>query len=500
MSEKITFRELVELIAEQSKQSQNSTNSFVSELVGVIENGLRESGSVSISGFGKFELRWMKERQGRNPQTGEPITIPGQNKVYFKPYKALREDVNRPYSKMESQILQDESDDSEAESEPKKEKEQAAEKPHSPEKQEKEKKEPAESKIETPIPLGPLEEPEEEDNGDHLLIERPVPDSSEQVHRDEGEDEEDGGDEEKIIAEEESNYEGLLYAPDRSGEVIPESLFSIPEPVEAEKEPRAIPVSTATPSQPRKAGRPVKKFDKKSRVNWSYAAAAVIIVILAFAALLYFIQQPQDTESPGITTEQQQEQMLDSEPDPEPETDQEPVSDLQTETESEMEEQAQAADEPEPADTEAEDAVGTESQDQQESDAEPGIDGETAFNTSPYTVNRGESLWSISEVRMSNPYYWPVIYNLNSGITNNPNLIPANAELSVPFISNPENLTSQQLEEVARGYLLMYDWAVDNQPDNARFFLWAVGVYSTDVLRDAQNRVDPDDWQFAVRR
>lgn len=112
MSEKITFSELVELIAEQSKQSQASTNSFIGELVNIIESGLRKSGSVSISGFGKFELRWMNERPGVNPQTGEEITIPGQNKVVFKPYKALREDVNRPYSKMEAQVLDESPKDS----------------------------------------------------------------------------------------------------------------------------------------------------------------------------------------------------------------------------------------------------------------------------------------------------------------------------------------------------------------------------------------------------
>ncbi|MEX2435317.1 MAG: HU family DNA-binding protein, partial [Balneolaceae bacterium] len=105
MSEKITFRELVEQIAKQSEQSQEFTNSFIHELAGIIESGLSENGSVSISGFGKFEIRWMSERQGRNPQTGEELTIPGQNKVVFKPYKALREDVNRPYSKMQPQIL-----------------------------------------------------------------------------------------------------------------------------------------------------------------------------------------------------------------------------------------------------------------------------------------------------------------------------------------------------------------------------------------------------------
>ncbi len=100
MSDKITFKQLVELIARQSKQSESSANSFIHELVQIIESGLKQSGSVSISGFGKFELRWMKERSGVNPQTGDEITIPGQNKVVFKPYQALRETTNKPFASL----------------------------------------------------------------------------------------------------------------------------------------------------------------------------------------------------------------------------------------------------------------------------------------------------------------------------------------------------------------------------------------------------------------
>lgn len=111
MSDKITFKELVEKISANSKQSEQSTNDFIHELANIIETSLGSGEKISISGFGKFELRWMDERSGRNPQTGEEITVPGQNKVVFKPYKSLRESVNKPFENVESQVIGDETDD-----------------------------------------------------------------------------------------------------------------------------------------------------------------------------------------------------------------------------------------------------------------------------------------------------------------------------------------------------------------------------------------------------
>jgi nucleoid DNA-binding protein/nucleoid-associated protein YgaU len=508
MSEKITFRELVKLIAEQSKQTQSSTNSFISELVNVIEGGLRETGSVSISGFGKFELRWMKERTGTHPQTGESITIPGQNKVYFKAFKALREDVNRPYAGMEAQILEDV--ETEAESTPETEKDskpetkpaeppaqketEVAAEPDAPDEKKQKKEKTSSAGMEGPISLAPPDEPEEEDNGDHLLIERSVPVSTKEF---ETEDDDDDETDDDVTAEDEGaaadEDEDLIYSPDRSVEVIPESLFSVKEPTESEKAPKAIPVSTASSPQPEKTVKPVKEVKKSARFNWTYAAAAIIIV-LAIVALFYFLRHTDETVSPQLTTQQQQEQVTE----PVPSADMPAAADEETaadENVAGLPDEDAAADADTPADDEAD--TDTEPQVQQGTDSGG---AESSFNTAPYIINRGESLWSISEIRMKNPYFWPVIYNLNSGLTNNPNLIPANAELSVPSVTDPENLTPEQLEEVARGYLSVYDWAAEHQPEYARYFLWAVGVFSADVLSGVQNRVDPGDWQFAISR
>jgi integration host factor subunit alpha len=49
---------------------------------------------IKISGFGNFVLRDKRERQGRNPQTGEPITISSRRVLTFKPSQLLKQALN----------------------------------------------------------------------------------------------------------------------------------------------------------------------------------------------------------------------------------------------------------------------------------------------------------------------------------------------------------------------------------------------------------------------
>lgn len=51
---------------------------------------------IKISGFGNFVLRDKRNRQGRNPQTGEPIVISERRVLNFKPSQILREGLNDP--------------------------------------------------------------------------------------------------------------------------------------------------------------------------------------------------------------------------------------------------------------------------------------------------------------------------------------------------------------------------------------------------------------------
>lgn len=59
-----------------------------------ITNALARNEIVQLSGLGSFVVKSRAERSGRNPQTGELITIAASNQVQFKPGKHLKEQVN----------------------------------------------------------------------------------------------------------------------------------------------------------------------------------------------------------------------------------------------------------------------------------------------------------------------------------------------------------------------------------------------------------------------
>lgn len=58
-----------------------------------IYGALADGENVKLHGFGNFEIRQRKERNGRNPQTGEGIVIPATSTPAFKPAKTLKDAV-----------------------------------------------------------------------------------------------------------------------------------------------------------------------------------------------------------------------------------------------------------------------------------------------------------------------------------------------------------------------------------------------------------------------
>ena len=86
-----------DLIAEVAKQtglSQNGIEVIMNKMIKTIVDTLAEGQEISITGFGVFSVKNRSERQGRNPRTGEAITIPASSTASFKPAKALREALN----------------------------------------------------------------------------------------------------------------------------------------------------------------------------------------------------------------------------------------------------------------------------------------------------------------------------------------------------------------------------------------------------------------------
>ncbi len=86
--------ELAAYVADQADISKDKAGEIITIITDQITEALRKEDTVSLIGFGSFVQKHRKERQGKNPQTGEEITIKASNSVGFKPGKALKEAVN----------------------------------------------------------------------------------------------------------------------------------------------------------------------------------------------------------------------------------------------------------------------------------------------------------------------------------------------------------------------------------------------------------------------
>lgn len=87
-------KELIEAIAKKNGVSNKQAGHYLDATVEAIADALADKQDVVVSGFGTFSLTERKERKGRNPKTGEEITIKGGNSVRFKPFTALKSAVN----------------------------------------------------------------------------------------------------------------------------------------------------------------------------------------------------------------------------------------------------------------------------------------------------------------------------------------------------------------------------------------------------------------------
>jgi len=86
--------ELAAFVADQADISKDKASEIINIITDQIAEALRQNDTVSLVGFGSFVQKHRPERMGKNPQTGEAITIKASNSVGFKPGKALKETVN----------------------------------------------------------------------------------------------------------------------------------------------------------------------------------------------------------------------------------------------------------------------------------------------------------------------------------------------------------------------------------------------------------------------
>ena len=91
--EDMNKEELVRTIAIKTAISQKEASEILSAMIEAIMEAVASGEKVVIVGFGTFEPRERKERQGRNPQTGEPILIPATRVPAFSAGKLFKDKV-----------------------------------------------------------------------------------------------------------------------------------------------------------------------------------------------------------------------------------------------------------------------------------------------------------------------------------------------------------------------------------------------------------------------
>jgi len=88
--------ELVVSVAEKSGLTKKDAEAAVNAFVASVEDALVKGDKVQLIGFGTFEIRPRKARQGRNPRKpGEIIKIAASKAPVFKAGKALKDSVNK---------------------------------------------------------------------------------------------------------------------------------------------------------------------------------------------------------------------------------------------------------------------------------------------------------------------------------------------------------------------------------------------------------------------
>jgi len=91
----MTKTELAEQMARDAGISKAIAETALRSCIDSITNSLKHGQEVAIVGFGTFSVASRAARTGRNPQTGEPITIKASRVPRFKPGKALKDAVSR---------------------------------------------------------------------------------------------------------------------------------------------------------------------------------------------------------------------------------------------------------------------------------------------------------------------------------------------------------------------------------------------------------------------
>lgn len=513
MSEKVTFQELIESIAEETDNSKQFTHDFLKDFVAVINSGLENDGNVNIAGLGKFELRHVDEREGYNPQTEERMTIPAHNRIVFKPYKDLRELVNAPYAHLEPELIKEEFQSArKEETEDTDASDQEDFIPTAPPTSHKENlnSEDTEEQEEAPFDL---DEPESELSSSFSFEEEELDDEDEEdIVEFSGE----TADDDKID-DDLSAFFGNDSNDTTSSKTEPEEE-EIEEPVnetidgekEAEHPSQYTPEHQASEDdveETEESAAPVTTppFDsqRRSRENNSVvpiiAAAMVILILVAGGAWylgLFSSNSEQLSTNQAVSTAQATsaaDTQTDSQVNDHEQTDA-TTNNQQSQHQAQQTTQSQADQTQQSAQSQGNQTQQTAQTGQNQQAVQASQNDRESLEL---TISEGETLWSIAYANYRDSQLWPWIYDNNEAL-NNPNIIHAGNTLTIPLPSKSRyELSRSDSVAVAKGYLATYRWFKDNGSSVAKNYLWVAKTYHGDLSDITEVQIDKDDLAFA---
>lgn len=90
----MTKQNLVNYIAEEAGLTKADAARALDAFMNGVSKGLKDEGKVTLTGFCTFTKQHKEARQGRNPRTGEAVTIPARNAVSIKAGSKLKDALN----------------------------------------------------------------------------------------------------------------------------------------------------------------------------------------------------------------------------------------------------------------------------------------------------------------------------------------------------------------------------------------------------------------------
>jgi nucleoid DNA-binding protein len=85
--------QLTNTVQEKLKLTRTEAEKIINTVLDTVVESLKSEGKVSLSGFGTFKVKTRKGRDGKNPFTGQPMSIPPTKNISFKVAQKLKDEL-----------------------------------------------------------------------------------------------------------------------------------------------------------------------------------------------------------------------------------------------------------------------------------------------------------------------------------------------------------------------------------------------------------------------